>query len=335
MGSLGAAIWGAGSVSTEHIRSYVANPHCEVRAIGSRTRASAESKRDMFGLDCAIYTDYEEFLADSEIDVFSICTPAENHSREAILGAEAGKHMLIEKPVATSFEELRAMDRAVREAGVKTVVSFVLHWNEMITNLKTLIAAGALGEVFYVQTDYWHPLWVRGKDGAWEQEQTSMLQGGCHAVDMARYLMESDIVSVTALGVDVNPNNVSNANMTTLVEFANGRIGKVSCIGESRMPYVFNVEVFGSEGTFRNGHLYSHLTPAQNDWIYVPSIEPDSADVEHHPFQGQIDHLIECILEDKDSHVDLRDAVNTHEACLAAEVSIARDNEKVRLPYEG
>ena len=101
------------------------------------------------------------------------------------------------------------------------------------------------------------------------------------------------------------------------------------------MPYVFNVEVFGSEGTFRNGHMYTHLTPGQNDWIYVPSVEPDSADVAQHPFQGQIDHLIECILEDKDSHVDLSDSVNTHEVCLAAEVSIGRDNAKVRLPYEG
>ena len=335
MDTLGAAIWGAGNVSTEHVRAYVGNGNCEVRAIGSRSASSAEAKRDLFDLDCPIYTDYDAFLADPNIDLYSICTPPEGHSRETILGAEAGKHMLIEKPVATNFEDLHSMADAVSKAGVKTVVSFVLRWNEMIANVKSLIEADALGEVFYVQTDYWHPMASRGLGSGWRGPYTALLSGGCHAVDMARYLMNADVAAVIALGVNVNPENTSTANTATMLEFENGRMGKVSCITEARMPYVFNVEVFGTEGTFRNGHVYSKLFPKQDDWAFVPSVEPESADVAEHPFQGEIDHFVHCILNDEDSHVDLADAVNTHEVCLDAEVSIERGNEKISLPFGG
>ncbi len=332
---LGAAIWGAGNVSTEHLRAYVANPDCEVRAIGSRSANSAETKRDMFDLDCPIYTNFDSFLSDPNIDLFSICTPPDGHSRETILGAQAGKHMLIEKPVATSFEELHSMAEAVSNAGVKTVVSFVLRWNEMVANAKSLIEAGALGEVFYVQTDYWHASALGGVRSGWRSPHTALLMGGCHAVDLAPYLMNADATSVIALGVNVDAENSSTANTTALIEFDNGRIGKVSAITEARMPYVFNVEVFGTEGTFRNGHVYSALFPEQNDWAFVPSIEPVSGNVAHHPFQGQINHFVDCVLNDEDSHADLADAVNTHEVCLAAAVSIDRGNQKIGLPFKG
>jgi predicted dehydrogenase len=331
----GAAIWGAGNVSAEHLRAYVNNPDCAVRAIGSRSAQSAEAKRDMFDLDCPIYTDYDAFLADPNIDLFSICTPADNHARETIRGAAAGKHMLIEKPVATSFADLHAMAEAVSRAGVKTVVSFVLRWNEMVANAKSLIAAGALGDVFYVQTDYWHSATFGGNRRGWRSPHAALLMGGCHAVDLARYLMDADATAVTALGFNVNPDNPGTANTAALIEFGNGRAGKVSAITEAGMPYVFNIEVLGTEGAFRNGQLYSALLPGQNDWAEVPSIGPVSGDVAHHPFQGQIDHFVDCAVNDRDSHVDLADAVNTHEVCLAAGVSIERGGEKIGLPFRG
>ena len=68
--------------------------------------------------------------------------------------AEAGKHVIIEKPIANSLDEMRAMRDAVRKAGVKTVVSFVLRWNPLFETPKSLIADDAFGEVYYVETDY-------------------------------------------------------------------------------------------------------------------------------------------------------------------------------------
>lgn len=332
--TLGAAIWGAGPQSVWHLTAYTANPNVRIAAIGSRTEASAIAKREMFDADCPVYTDYEEFLSDEDIDIVSVCTPAELHAGEAILAAQAGKHVLIETPAACNFEELHELQRAVDRAGVKTVVSFVLRWHDVLVNAKSLVDSGALGEVFYIQVDHWNTLFQWGVDGPWIYPQTSMLLNGSHAVDLARYLLGANITSVTAWGFDVHPDNPATANTVTLLEFDDGAIGKVSSIAEGRRPYTFNIDIFGTEGTFSNGRLYTAFTPKQNDWIVVPSA-PFRSDRVSEPPMGQMHHLVDCILQDIDSHVDLNGAVNTFEVCLAAEISMRTGNPKIRLPYSG
>ncbi len=336
---LGVAIQGAGNVSTEHLRAYLANPHVEVVAVGSRTREGAERKARQVGLDPAklrLYDDYAALLADPRVDALSICTPPARHPQETILGAQAGKHMLIEKPVATSPEELRGMDAAVRQAGVKTVVSFVLHWNPLVVTIKQLLADGAFGEPFFVQTAYWHNTLQHGYPGAKPGPRTgpisTMLGGGCHAVDMARYLMGSDVVQVSALAKDADARNASPANTAALVKFANGAMGYVSACSEQWMPYVFNIELFGPDGAIRLNKFYSRKLPGATGWIEIPTITPDSGDVEHHPFKGEIDHFVDCIRSGQESHVNLRDAVNTHEVCFAADRSAAAGGAPVALP---
>ena len=87
---------------------------------------------------------------------------------------------------------------------MRTVVGFVLRWNPAITNIKALKQDGALGTTFHVQTDYWHNPEVaramRGRPGRRRGGSGigGMLTGGCHAMDAARYLMESDVVEVSA-----------------------------------------------------------------------------------------------------------------------------------------
>jgi predicted dehydrogenase len=71
--------------------------------------------------------------------------------------------------------------------------------------------------------------------------------------------------------------------------------------------------------------------PGQTDFATIPTILPDSGDVTHHPFQGEIDHLVDCILNDKESFVNVEDSVKVHEICLAAEIS-AREGGSVKLP---
>ena len=98
---IGVAIQGAGNVSTEHLRAYINNPHTEVVAIGSRTLEGAARKRDQMGLsanDCTLYDSLADLLANPRVDALSICTPSELHAAETIQAAEAGKHVLIEKP---------------------------------------------------------------------------------------------------------------------------------------------------------------------------------------------------------------------------------------------
>lgn len=334
-GKLGVAIQGAGWVSTEHIRAFSRNPRSEVVAIGSRTLDGARAKRDQLGLRCEVYDDYDRLLADPRVDVVAICTPPERHAVETIRGAQAGKHLLIEKPAATNLADLHAMRDAVRRAGVKTVVGFVLRWNPLFTTIKSLIANGALGQIFLAEVDYWHGRTINYASAptraARVRKISTLLEGGCHAVDAARYFIGADIVEVSAYNAQVDRRADVPLNTITIVRFANGAVGKISACSELRSPYVFNVELLGDKGTLRNNQVYSELFAGQTDYATIPTVLPNSGDVAHHPFQGEIDHLIQCILDDVESHANLDDAVNTHEVCFAAERA-AEQGRPVRLP---
>jgi len=333
-GKLGVAIQGAGWVSTEHIRAFGRNPYAEVVAIGSRTIEGARAKRDQLGLTCDVYDDYDRLLADPRVDVVALCTPPERHARETILGAQAGKHLLIEKPVALTPEDLQPMREAVQEARVKTVVGFVLRWNPLFNTIKSLLANGALGQIFMAEVDYWHGRTINY--GALPNRArrvptiSTLLGGGCHAVDAARYFVGSDIVEVSAYNAAVDRSYPVPSNTLAIVRFANGAMGKISASSECRTPYIFNVELLGDRGTIRNNQVYSELMAGQTDYATIPTVLPSSGDVAHHPFQGEIDHLIACIRDDVESHANLEDAINTHEACFAIERAAA-EGRPVRL----
>jgi predicted dehydrogenase len=335
---LGIAIFGAGNVSTGHLDAYLKNPDCEVVAIGSRTREGAELKAREVGLDpakIAIFDSIEELLADKQVDAMSITTPHSRHARDVVAAANAGKHCLVEKPIAMSVAELEEMDAAVQANGVRTVCGFVLRFNPSIQATKALIAEGMLGNLLYVQTDYWHNPEQSGYPGSENHlehmDASAMVGGGCHAVDLARYLMESDIVEVSAVGTSDVPDVPHLPNQAALVRFANGKIGKISACVEQWMPYQFNVDVLGTDGGLRDNRFYSRKLPGVLDWAEFPTILPNSGAVSHHPFQGEIDHFIDCIQQGKESHVNVRDAVNTHKAIFAIDQSCAKGGRTIAI----
>jgi predicted dehydrogenase len=339
---IGVAVQGAGNVATEHLKAYLRNPHCRVVAIGGRTKEGAATKARQVGLNperIGIYDDYGALLAHPGLDALSICTPHARHAQEAIGAARAGKHVLIEKPVALSLEDLRAADAAVASAGVRSVVSFVLRWNPLVTTAKALLDDGALGRPLYVQTDYWHNGEQGGYPGAkgrlGKGTVSAMLSGGCHAMDLARYLMNSDIVEVTALEFTALEAAQSPVNQVALVRFANGMAGKVSACTEQWMPYQFNVDILGTDGGLRDDRFYSRKLPATLGWASFPTVLPNSGSVSHHPFPAEIDHFIDCIRSGVESHANLRDAVNSHEACFAADISGRERGKPVALPIAG
>jgi predicted dehydrogenase len=335
---IGIAVQGAGTVSTEHLKAYIRNPHCRVVAIGSRTREGAATKARQVGLDpneIGIYDSLDDLLANPAVDALSICTPHARHPQETIAAARAGKHVLIEKPAATNPEDLHAMDAAVSEAGVRSVVGFVLRWNPLVLAAKAMLAEGLFGDLIYLQTDYWHNGEVSGYPGSagrlWRATVDAMLGGGCHAVDLARYLMGSDIVEVVALETSGLEGLPKPANQVALVRFANGKAGKVSACTEPWIPYQFNIDLLGSDGGLRDNRFYSRKLPGVLDWATFPTILPNNGLVAHHPFQGEVDHFVDCIREGVESHVSLRDAVNTHETCFAIAASAASGGQPVRV----
>ena len=335
---LGVAIQGAGNVSTEHIKAYQNNPNTQIVAIGSRTLESAQRKAQQLNLGCDLFDNYLKLLEHPEVDIISICTPPDRHAEESIAAAKAGKHLLIEKPVAINKEELQTMYKAISDAKIKTVVSFVLRWNPLILSVKEVIAKGWVGQPLLVQADYWHgptntnPKRFHKKN--WNpMDIGAIVHGGCHAMDAARYVLDNDrIVQVSGTSPTYSvPSHIVKPLTMASVKFENGAIGKISGSTTFFMPYVFNIEVFGDEGVIRNNQFYSKQVPGQRDFGSFPTILPDSGAVSHHPFQDTIDHLIDCILTDTESHNSLKVAGNTHLACFEAEESAMNGSSVISI----
>jgi predicted dehydrogenase len=157
MDKLGVGIVGTGWVSGEYIRAFGANTHTEVRAIVSRDKARAQAKAAEYGVaNCRSFDRLEDMLADANIHIAAICTPHHLHVPQGIAAAKAGKHIVIEKPVALDLAGMRELQKAVRDARVRTIVSFVLRWNPLFETIRALLGDGVIGKLFYGEVDYFH-----------------------------------------------------------------------------------------------------------------------------------------------------------------------------------
>jgi predicted dehydrogenase len=157
MKEFGVGILGTGWVAGSHIQAFESNPQTEVRAILSRNKERAAGKAAEHCLPhCRAYERLEDLLADRDVQIISICTPHHLHVQQGVAAARAGKHLVLEKPVALDLYGLRELQSAVRAAGVKTVVSFVLRWNPLFETIRALLADGMVGRLFHAEVDYLH-----------------------------------------------------------------------------------------------------------------------------------------------------------------------------------
>jgi len=327
MDKLGAAIIGCGAVAQEYVKAFQKDERSEVRALVSRHPANAQRYRDKYNLHCAIETDAEKMLRMKDVDIVVVCTPHDTHTRYVVAAAEAGKHVIIEKPVALTMDDLRRQLQAVRRNNVKTIVSFVLHWNPLLMSIDRVIEGGALGNIFMVEVDYLHRIWMTPQQkwlGSAEQSGTAILTGGCHAVDALRWFARSEAEEVYAYQVKTENPIEYPGTISVNVKFQDGKIGRTATSFDARMPYRFHIGVYGTEGSIRNDEVFApKLFPGQNNFLKVPCILPDSADVAHHPFTSEVAHFLDCIVGDKRPFPDLEDAAQTQALCCAADLSAA------------
>ncbi len=329
MAGLGIGICGAGWVAGEYVRAFTRNAETRVRGVFSRTRASAERTLAAHGVDATVYDTLEDMLRRDDIDIVVLASPPAVHARQATAAARAGKHIVVEKPVALYRPEVLELVEAADKAGVRSVVSFVLRWNPMFRTIKQLLADGATGRLMYAEADYWH--WVGPHYGqySWSHtragQESSLLSAGCHALDALRWFA-GEVDEVYALSA---PGFTGSAyefhpNMVGTLRFTSGAIGKVSSLLECRTPYIFNVQLLGDLGTIRNNRLYSPAKfPGATNYAEYPTVLPDSGDVTHHPFQAEVDEFVNCVRSGGHSSCELADAARTMEVCFALDESAA------------
>jgi UDP-N-acetyl-2-amino-2-deoxyglucuronate dehydrogenase len=337
----GVGIIGAGWVAGEYVKAFRDHPQTNLVGVYNRTPGKASALLETHGVEAQEYGSVDDLFDDERVQIVVSCTPPDVRPEHVTRAAESGRHVVIEKPVALNREGVEQIRKAVSQAGVKTVTSFVLRWNPQLETIKQLVDDGIVGDLIYAEGDYWHPIkleypcydWIVGK----EIGGSSFVASGVHAVDAVRWLGGQEIVEVTGFSAGPKKNLDYTYEPVTVasVKFANGAIGKLSSVLDGETPYIFNTRLFGTEGTIQNNRVYSskHYPGSLNYWEF-PTVEPDSGDVTHHPFVPEIAHFIECIDNDVESHASIHDSYKSMAVCFAIDESAAQGGEPVKVALD-
>lgn len=332
----GVGLLGAGWVAGEYVKVFRDHPLTELVGIYNRTPGKATRLLQSHGVEGTEYSTLDDFFADERIQIVVSCTHPDVRASHCIQAAQTGRHIVIEKPVALSRQETAAIRDAVSKAGVKTVTSFVLRWNPQFVTVRKLIDDGVLGDLIYGEADYWNPA-RRAQAGSPYMRKdvvgSAFLSGGCHAVDMLRYL-GGEVRQVSAFAAP--PKRVHSFEFDPVVvaslQFANDGVGKLSALLDGDTPYRFNCRLFGTNGSIQNNEVYSSTNyPGAHEYWSFPTISPNSGDVTHHPFKAEIEHFVECIENDVESHASIYDSYKSMAICFAIDESVAKGGQPVKV----
>jgi predicted dehydrogenase len=147
MGDMGVGVVGLGWAAGAHIQTFKHVEGARVTAVCSRRRLDPAALERTYGLPLTAYADYDEMLADDSIDIVDICGPPWLHAEQAVAAARAGKHVLLEKPIALSWDDAKAVRDAVRKAKVQACVCFEVRFSRQFQTVRAVVEQGLLGRI--------------------------------------------------------------------------------------------------------------------------------------------------------------------------------------------
>lgn len=256
MEPVGFGVIGVGIVGGAwHAQAYATLPGAKLVGVCDLNEQRAAEIAHKYG-GARVYTDYRELLTDPEIKAVSIATPDHLHREMAVAAAEAGKHILVEKPLATTVEDAAAIVRAARRAGVKLAVDFHNRVSPPFAAAKLAVSKGDLGRPTYIYAHLSNTTWVATQMLPWASKSSALWFLGSHIADLAQWLFDSRPQRVYAvsrsgilasMGVDTQDFHVA------IVEFENGAVATLenAWILPETEPSVFNFkfELLGSKGS--------------------------------------------------------------------------------------
>ena len=338
MAIVGAGIWGE-----NHAKIYNAHPFAETVALCDMNLERAKEVAAKLNIP-QVYTDYNEMFEKSGCDAVAVVTPDFLHADVAVAAAEHKKHILIEKPLATTAEDVHRMVKAIRENNVRAMVDLHNRWSPPFNAAHEAIQRGDLGEVYSAYIRLNDIKWVATDMLCWASKSSILWFLGSHSLDTLRWMFNDEVkrvysVSRSGLLKDMGVDTVD--EYLTTIEFRNGGIAQMEngWITPNANPCVNDIKfnVLGTKGMIAldvsNHNLIQMYT---DDKVTVPDVL-----VQNHIFGNpkgfafeSIRSFVDCLLTGEPFHVSLEDAANTSLAILAImESAEKRMPVDVELPY--
>jgi predicted dehydrogenase len=322
MARLGVGLIGFGHNGRAWCSAYKSCGLTELKAVCDRDEGRLRAATAEFEVDG--YGGYE-ILERGDIDIISVHTPDHLHAEPFIAALGAGKHVMVEKPMANSLDDLARMVGAARKAGTKTMVGQVLRFNPLFKFVRRMIENGQLGDLFYLEADYVHDLRYQQLMEDWKvSQEIPIVGGGVHPLDLLRWFA-GDVEEVYGMA-----NHTAYAEMkeptteAALLRFAGGAVGKVAALYGTISPMAerYNLAVHGTTGTVKGNRL---CLDGNEAWMEIP------VESHGHPYEPEVEHLARCILADEKPMVDAEEGAKSAQACLLAHQS-AIEGRPLKVP---
>jgi len=342
MSDYNVGIVGLGWVAGAHIETFKSVKGANVTAICSRRQHDPDDLKAEYGVSLKPYTNYEEMIADPEIDIIDICTPHPFHPDQAVAAAEAGKHLIIEKPISISYPEAKRIQAAVKDNQVQSCVCFECRYSKHFTLIRSTIDQGLLGDLHYAEVDYYHGIGPWYGQYEWNIKKdfggSSLLTAGCHALDSLLFFMDGQVEEVTSYqtkskGKYFELYEYQTTSVTLLKFEGSEQLAKVTSCVDCLQPYYFHIHLVGSDGSLLDNRIYSDKLKGMNKdkWSTLETSLIDSGDVSDHPYEPQFQAFVDSLKQGQAMPLtDFDTAFETHRVVFAADLS-AEEGRSVKL----
>lgn len=267
-------------------------------------------------------TDYRDMLSDPTLDAVIIASPDQLHREMIVNALAAGKHILCEKPLALTREDIEAIVTAVRKSDRIFMVGQICRYTPGFYEAKKRIDAGEIGELTFVESEYAHDYShiLSGKH-SWRSDplRNGVVGGGCHAVDLLRWIA-GDPELITAYSVHKTLSDVTPYDDThiAIMKFPNGVIGKVFTSISCRRDYTMRSVFYGTKGTIitDNTSPTMRVFRLKADGIGC-NVEDVDIHVNNHNAFGEFAEFYDSIVNGRAVSTTVEEGANTIVACLA------------------
>ncbi|WP_040978786.1 Gfo/Idh/MocA family protein [Oceanobacillus jeddahense] len=313
--SLKIAVIGCGSIAKHrHLPEYAANDQVKITAVCDIVQERAEAAAEKY--QAKAYTDYKTLLQEENIDAVSVCLPNYLHAPVSVDALNAGKHVLCEKPMATSTEEADQMIEAAEQNGKKLMIGHNQRFVSSHQKARELIASGTIGKVYSFRTAFGHggpEGWSADGKESWFFKKGEAFIGamgdlGVHKADLIRYLLQDEFVEVGAfVETSAKQNTDVDDNATLILKSEKGTIGTLAASWAYTAKEDNSTVIYGEKATLRleDDPTYSLVAQYANG----ETVKYELGAIQSNEEGGQttthvIDHFIDSILNDTAPLID-------------------------------
>lgn len=255
------AIIGCGAIGSRHAAVLDAEQRAEISALCDVDSNKTDKLCGLYSRSIPVYTDYKQMLSETDAEVVNICTPHGFHAEMAIAAARAGKHILVEKPMALATRDAEEMIKVARENNVHLMVVKQNRYNVPIALTKQALDSGRMGRIFMTQCNV---LWNRHDEyyresnwrGCKSLEGGALFTQASHFIDLLIWWF-GDVVSVKSEVATRNHDIEIEDCGTTLMQFSSGVLGTMTwttCVYNKN--YEGSITIIGEYGTIKIGGQY-------------------------------------------------------------------------------